>query len=66
MQHVLFELLENAGFLKGTAINTDRIASARRSELIVVAEQSAELTPVFPMESPTPRPTYLAVEMAGS
>jgi len=41
---MLFELLENAGFLKGAAINTGRIAGAKRSELVSIAEQSAELT----------------------
>lgn len=45
MNHLLFELLENAGFLKGSTINIDRIARAKRSELVSVAEQSAELTP---------------------
>jgi hypothetical protein len=45
MHHIIFELLENAGFLKGFVIQTDRIARAKRSELISVAEQSAELTP---------------------
>jgi len=45
MRHILFELLENAGFLKGSAINTGRIARAKRSELVSIAEQSAELTP---------------------
>jgi hypothetical protein len=45
MHHVLFELLGNAGFLKGSAINTGRIARAKRSELVSIAEQSAELTP---------------------
>jgi len=44
MQHVLFELLENAGLLKGTSINIDKIARAKRSELIDIAQQSAELT----------------------
>ncbi len=45
MHHILFELLQNAGFLKGSVINTGRIARAKRSELVSIAEQSADLTP---------------------
>ena len=52
MQHMLFELLENAGFLKGAAINTGRIAGAKRSELVSIAEQSAELTSTSSVTNP--------------
>lgn len=45
MAHILFELLENAGFVKGGAINRDLIARSKRTELIDVAIQSAELCP---------------------
>lgn len=44
MRHVLFELLENTGVIKGSVVNLDKIAFARRKELISIAEQSAELT----------------------
>jgi len=49
---MLFELLENAGFLKGAAINTGRIAGAKRSELVSIAEQSAELTSTSSVTNP--------------
>ena len=52
MQHMLFELLENAGFLKRAAINTGRIASAKRSDLVSIAEQSAELTSTSSVSNP--------------
>ncbi len=52
MQHILFELLENAGFLKRAAINTGRIAGAKRSELVSIAEQSAELTSTSTVTNP--------------
>jgi hypothetical protein len=38
-------MLENAGFLRGKNIITDQIAYAKRSKLIDIAMQSAELTP---------------------
>jgi len=49
---MLFELLENAGFLKRAAINTGRIASAKRSDLVSIAEQSAELTSTSSVSNP--------------
>ncbi len=52
MQHILFESLENAGFLKGATINTARIAGAKRSELVSIAEQSAELTSTSSVTNP--------------
>ncbi len=45
MPHILFELLENAGFIKETVINTEQIARAKRSWLVDAAVQSAELSP---------------------
>jgi hypothetical protein len=43
MAHILFEMLENAGFLKNNVINTAVIAGSRRSNLVEAAFQSAEL-----------------------
>jgi hypothetical protein len=44
MSHVLIELLENSGFMHGETIESDRVAHAKRSELVDRAVQSAELT----------------------
>lgn len=45
MSHVLFEMLENAGYLHGQEIDLDHIARARRTQIVDTAVQSAELTP---------------------
>ena len=44
MAHILTELLENSGFIRAGKIVVDRVARAKRSELIDVAVQSGELT----------------------
>jgi hypothetical protein len=44
MSHVLFELLENAGFLRGDKIAIEKVVQAKRSQLVDVALQSADLT----------------------
>ena len=44
MAHILFEMLENAGFIKDNAINTSVIAESKRSKLVDATVQSAELS----------------------
>jgi hypothetical protein len=51
MSHILFELLENSVVIKGTEINTERIARLKRSELAEIALQSVEMTAASSLSS---------------
>ena|SRR5215212_4326598 len=42
--NILFELLENAEYIKGNAVNLDRIQRATLTEIIDLGNESAELT----------------------
>lgn len=54
MAHTLFDLLENSGFIKGNEIIIPAIASAKRSRLVEIADQSAELTATASIERGDP------------
>jgi hypothetical protein len=58
MSHILFELLENSGFIKGTTLNADKIGRAKRSNLIDICLQSAELRPVESRSNPRRRQEF--------
>jgi hypothetical protein len=50
MSHPIFEMLENAGFISESSVNTDAVARARRSRIVDMALDSVDLTSTSQIE----------------